>query len=64
MIYLDILENKIDGISPLENLEILDVVILCGNNISDYSPVSHVPNVIKTPEEAQKYFSTLYDASD
>ena len=64
LIYLDISENKIDDISPLENLEILDVVILCGNNISDYSPVSHVANVLKTPEEAQKYLSTLYNVSD
>lgn len=59
LIYLDLSDNKISNIDILNEMKILETVILCGNNIIDYSPVSHVKNVIKTPEEAQKYLNTL-----
>lgn len=59
LMYLDLSRNNITNIDALSDLEILETVLLAGNNIIDYSPVSHVKEVIKTPEETLKYFNSL-----
>lgn len=45
--YFDISYNEISSIDALIDLPNLQTVVLYKNNITDYSPVSHVEKLLK-----------------
>lgn len=53
--YLNLSNNNISNINALKDLPNLQTVVLYNNNITDYSPVSHVKEVVKTLEEYEEF---------